>query len=163
MLWGALHGYYLVINHIWHAIRRRLGLSIGSGRRLGRISARLVTLIAVATAWVLFRAADLETARSMLSSMLSSMVGLNGIGLPEGLAARVEALAPWLIPALWLNFGWTFPHELVYWSAGLPWIGLLLVIARIAPKSNPRLPAALEIGVETLNLGRLHLAWGDAI
>ena len=132
VLWGALHGCYLVTNHLWHAIRRRLGLTIGSGGRLGRVSARLITLIAVAVAWVLFRAADLETARSMLSSM----AGLNGIGLPGGLAAPVEALAPWLIPALGLNFGGTFPHELVYWSAGLPWIGLLLVIALIAPNSN---------------------------
>ena len=132
MLWGALHGAYLVINHLWHALRRRLGLTLGGGGRCGRLGARLLTLLAVALAWIPFRAADLATA----GSIWASMAGFNGIGLPAGLAAPVEAQAPWAIPALGLDFGGTFPHELVYWPAGLPWIAVLLLIALIAPNST---------------------------
>ena len=41
VVWGGLHGIYLVINHVWHALRRRLGHDLAAldlarpGRRRG--------------------------------------------------------------------------------------------------------------------------------
>ena len=132
VLWGGLHGVYLVINHLWHALRRRLGPPIGAGGRPGVWAARLLTLVAVTVAWVPFRAADLPTA----ASILGSMAGAQGIGLSAGLAGPVTALAPWAVPTFGLNFDGTFPHELVYWPAGLPWMALLLVLVVTAPNST---------------------------
>src|SRR2546422_1082067 len=39
VVWGALHGFYLMVNHLWRALRQHLGggpeTSTGFGRRLG--------------------------------------------------------------------------------------------------------------------------------
>jgi D-alanyl-lipoteichoic acid acyltransferase DltB (MBOAT superfamily) len=69
IIWGGLHGIYLVINHSWHAFRRRLGHDFKQSTPLGRWSARLLTLCAVVVAWVFFRAADYQTALRMLHAM----------------------------------------------------------------------------------------------
>jgi alginate O-acetyltransferase complex protein AlgI len=156
ILWGLLHGFYLAVNHGWHALRRHLGREPGAGTWPGRVLGRLLTLFAVMVAWVLFRAVNLESA----ASILASMAGLNGVGLSAGLAAPVQALVPWTIPALGLDFSGTFPHELVYWPAGLPWLGLLLLVALVTPNSNQLLrrydPVLLP---ERLSLARGTWPW----
>jgi alginate O-acetyltransferase complex protein AlgI len=63
VIWGGLHGLYLVINHAWHNINQHqfsIPLPVG----------QLFTFMAVVVAWVFFRAADTETALSMLTSMM---------------------------------------------------------------------------------------------
>ncbi len=132
VLWGALHGAYLVINHRWHALLRRCGVAPGVGGWPVRGAARLLTFLAVVVAWVPFRATSIDTALSMLSSM----AGLNGIGLPSGLAALVQSRMPWATEAFGLNFDGTFPNGLAFRADGLPWIGLLLIIVCVAPNSN---------------------------
>ncbi|WP_417489378.1 MBOAT family O-acyltransferase [Maricaulis sp.] len=71
--WGALHGSALVVCHLWTqhapATARRL-LDHGGGW--------LITMLVVIMGWVLFRAADLDTAWSMLHSMF---VGADAWGL----------------------------------------------------------------------------------
>lgn len=67
VLWGALHGLYLVINHLW----RSYGLAWKG--RLWTIGAHLLTFTAVVAGWVLFRAASVEGA----GSLLQSMAGIN--------------------------------------------------------------------------------------
>jgi alginate O-acetyltransferase complex protein AlgI len=68
-IWGALHGAYLMINHGWHALRRRLGSEPGEGTAAGRAVARALTFLAVLLAWVFFRAPDLAGAALMLRAM----------------------------------------------------------------------------------------------
>jgi alginate O-acetyltransferase complex protein AlgI len=68
VLWGFLHGIYLVINHGWQAF--------GSKRSLGRFGV-LLTFIVVVIAWVPFRATDFATT----INMLKGMAGMNGISL----------------------------------------------------------------------------------
>ncbi|HEX7390678.1 MAG TPA: MBOAT family O-acyltransferase [Acidiphilium sp.] len=91
MLWGGLHGLYLVVHHQW---RRR-------GWRLPGWLARAITLFAVLIAWVPFRADSLGACRIMLRGL----AGLNGVALPAmivhaipvlGLVARPVAVLPWL-------------------------------------------------------------------
>lgn len=38
VLWGGLHGLYLVINHAWHGLRETLGFPSGSPTRMGRLA-----------------------------------------------------------------------------------------------------------------------------
>jgi alginate O-acetyltransferase complex protein AlgI len=68
MLWGGLHGVYLVIDHQW----RKLGW------RLPRALAHALTLFAVLMAWVPFRAEGMVASLSMYRGLF----GLNGIALP---------------------------------------------------------------------------------
>ncbi len=83
LLWGALHGLYLLVNHFWRA---RVG-SLGMGR-LGLAASCTVTLIAVLFAWVPFRAADLTTAIDIYRGML----GFNGAVLPNQILDLIPIL-----------------------------------------------------------------------
>lgn len=74
LLWGALHGLYLVINHAWRALTRST-----SRGRAARIIAHSVTILSVVVAWVLFRAPDFDAAELVYLGML----GRNGAVLPE--------------------------------------------------------------------------------
>jgi len=75
VVWGAVHGFYLSINHLWHALRRYLGYDVSHTYWWGRGLSRLITFIAVMIAWVLFRAESLEGAKSIFFAM----AGGNGI------------------------------------------------------------------------------------
>jgi len=78
--WGGLHGAYLVVNHAWRALRRRLGAPA-----LPAIAGVALTFLCVVVAWVPFRASDFATALRILRAM----AGSGG-----------EAL-PWSAPTLW--------------------------------------------------------------
>jgi D-alanyl-lipoteichoic acid acyltransferase DltB (MBOAT superfamily) len=67
LIWGSLHGLYLVINHGYHYLCRRIGF-MPSGR-LHATAAWLLTFIAVVLAWVYFRAETLAGAHTMLAAM----------------------------------------------------------------------------------------------
>jgi D-alanyl-lipoteichoic acid acyltransferase DltB (MBOAT superfamily) len=125
VLWGGLHGLYLVFNHAWHRVRRRLGHDLSRSTLLGRAAARTLTLGAVMLGWVLFRAADLGTA----GRIYAAMFGTAGISLPEELQGSLSAPAPVLTAMLGIRFEGPFPHELAYWPDGIP---LMLVMAGIA-------------------------------
>lgn len=84
VLWGALHGFYLLVNHAWRHYRGT-GQAVGSTsvwrtatRTLGKLSAHCLTLLAVVVAWVIFRAENIDVA----SRVLAGMAGLNGVALP---------------------------------------------------------------------------------
>ena len=74
VLWGGLHGVYLVVHRAWRW-------------HMPRIVAQSLTLFAVTIAWVPFRADGLHAAWSMLRGM----AGLNGIALPQLI---IRAAAP---------------------------------------------------------------------
>jgi alginate O-acetyltransferase complex protein AlgI len=75
VLWGGLHGMYLVVNHAWHAIRKRISWLSEAAGPIEIILGRALTFIAVVVAWVFFRAADAHTALAMWKSM----AGFNGL------------------------------------------------------------------------------------
>ena len=92
VVWGGLHGVYLMVNHLW---RDRMGEA--QPRGLAQAAAWAVTLLAVVVAWVFFRAGTLHAA----FVLLRGMAGLNGWGGPgwdglarAGLAMALALLAP---------------------------------------------------------------------
>jgi alginate O-acetyltransferase complex protein AlgI len=90
VLWGGLHGAYLMINHGWRALRHRLGWT---GENLaGRIAATALTFLAVVVAWVFFRANSMDGALAMLKGM----AGLNGIELPAKWLGQWGEVGAWL-------------------------------------------------------------------
>jgi D-alanyl-lipoteichoic acid acyltransferase DltB (MBOAT superfamily) len=96
--WGALHGFYLIVNHGWRALRNRLGMRHTSGW-IGTLSAGALTFLAVVVGWVLFRSETMDGA----TNMLRAMAGLSGISLPRPLAG---VLGPYV--AQWPSLGIVF-------------------------------------------------------
>ncbi len=86
VLWGGLHGLYLVMNHGWYALRSRLRLPRVPG---GAMLAGALTFVAVVVAWVPFRADSFAT----VMRMLKGMAGVNGVSLPAGLGSSLSSLA----------------------------------------------------------------------
>ena len=102
VVWGGLHGAYLVINHFWQAGRARLGL--GAPSALGRGAARALTFGCVVLAWVFFRATSFPAATAMLRAMFTNpdLHGLLRSSLVEPIPAirwiAVLALVAWFAP-----------------------------------------------------------------
>ncbi len=81
VIWGGLHGLYLIINHAWRSTKQQLGI-VHNGR-LSAVLSTLLTFITVVVAWVFFRADSWTSAMTILSGM----IGANGILLPKVLQA----------------------------------------------------------------------------
>lgn len=84
VIWGALHGAYLIVNHGWHKLNN--GQS-GSGI-VTHLCGGGLTFFAVTVAWVFFRA---ETFAGAVL-MLEAMAGRHGALLPAQLVALVPPL-----------------------------------------------------------------------
>jgi D-alanyl-lipoteichoic acid acyltransferase DltB (MBOAT superfamily) len=77
VVWGALHGAYLIVNHAWIAVRTTLFPAI-EDRGAYRLACRFVTFAAVVVAWTFFRADSVQSA----TQILQAMVGARGFALP---------------------------------------------------------------------------------
>ena len=64
VVWGGLHGTYLIINHLWRAIRGERPATLA-----GRIAGTAVTFFAVVIAWVFFRAESFHGAFHILGAL----------------------------------------------------------------------------------------------
>ena len=72
VVWGALHGAYLVINHGWRAFCLAVWPRPFTSRLVIYSVAALsgmLTFVAVVAAWVVFKAADMQQAMLMLKAM----------------------------------------------------------------------------------------------
>jgi D-alanyl-lipoteichoic acid acyltransferase DltB (MBOAT superfamily) len=73
IVWGGLHGVYLVINHAWRHVRDGLPRPVGAAERT---VAWALTFLAVVVAWVFFRAHDFASAWAVVAGM----AGVHGTG-----------------------------------------------------------------------------------
>jgi len=109
VIWGALHGMYLMVNHGWRFAVSRFRTSDQPGNPLasfvGRALASALTLLCVVVAWVLFRADSVHSAMNLLTSMFS--VGTFPDSAPE-------------------------PHHMVQWI----WLAVFMVIVKVLPNSQ---------------------------
>jgi len=112
IVWGALHGLYLTINHLW---RELLPEARWLPAWLGNLSGGLLTFVAVVAAWVVFRSSDIAQAGVMLKAMFGvnyypvtlDEVVHGKLLLTTGLSGR--DLIKMLIPALaWV---WLLPNS----------------------------------------------------
>jgi len=102
VIWGALHGFYLVVNHLWRALRGRSGHGPESFTALGRGLGQAITFVAVVIAWVFFRSEDVGSA----VQMLLAMAGSNGVGRLES----VESAGALAVSTLLLAIAWFAPN-----------------------------------------------------
>jgi alginate O-acetyltransferase complex protein AlgI len=89
LVWGGLHGCYLMANHAWRAA----GWRTHQSSRLATLAAGTITVLAVVVAWVFFRAEDMPTA----FNVLRGMAGVNGIAVHDA-ASRSWQLIRHLFP-----------------------------------------------------------------
>lgn len=133
IVWGGLHGIYLVINHAWRALRQNLKIS-DSGR-IYRWTARLLTLTAIVVAWVFFRAENFDTAMRLLTVMF----GGNGIVIAPDYAEKLGFLqgivvfapfnilsgsTPYTIIVILLIAVWSLPNTQQFMANYQPAIGV---------------------------------------
>jgi hypothetical protein len=124
VLWGGLHGLYLVIYSGW----QRVVPHGWSNNRIYRQLAWLLTFVAVVIAWVPFRASTMAGA----VRILSGMVGGNGISLPNAIGARIGSLRS-VLEQYGIDFTLGGGSEFVgTWS----WIGALFLVVRFLPNTQ---------------------------
>lgn len=94
VIWGAVHGLYLCVNHIWRRLSLPCSNSVGG----------LLTFFGVTYSWVWFRADTTEAA----ARLTRAMIGLEGVW-PEGMEHPLRALEQ---PAVrYSTLAWLF-HDL---------------------------------------------------
>ncbi len=126
IIFGVLHGFYLIVAHAWRQWKARRDPSANSENPAGIAASVLLTFLCVVVAQVFFRAADVSSALNILSGM----IGFNGFTVPlqfkdhaaisalvEGLGWRFDRVsnfdskeAVWVIGAL--AAVWTLPNTL---------------------------------------------------
>lgn len=103
VIWGGLHGLYLVLNHAW----RRLNIEMPD------YAGRALTFLAVLVGWVFFRADSPGDAVEMLKAML----GLKGFLLHKQIVAALKSMPgfePSMRPLLEVS-----KLQVFLWLAGL--------------------------------------------
>jgi D-alanyl-lipoteichoic acid acyltransferase DltB (MBOAT superfamily) len=145
VIWGGLHGLYLMVNHGWQSVRRALGQNPKAplSRPIHALSV-LLTFLAVTVAWVFFRADSLDSALAILNAMS----GMNGLVLPDAWLPKWGALGQWLA-AQGVAFGAT--NNLIMGGA-INWIWISLLIVWLAPNTQQIMAAhrpALDVPAGT--------------
>lgn len=115
ILWGACHGLFLGINHVWRDLKLAMP----------HLLAKALTLLAVTCAWVIFRSPNVDQA----ANILGGMAGFHGMILPEKYASFLPFLK---------SFGIIFgelpnSHFKLY---DLAMLGLLSAVVLFLPNSN---------------------------
>jgi alginate O-acetyltransferase complex protein AlgI len=95
VIWGGLHGLYLVINHGWHRVRPQM-----RGNLATHAAAVLLTFLCVVVAWVFFRAMTVAGALSLIRGM-AGLQGLSAAGAPYVSNQQILSLVL-LIALCWL-------------------------------------------------------------
>jgi D-alanyl-lipoteichoic acid acyltransferase DltB (MBOAT superfamily) len=123
LVWGLLHGVYLVINHAWRQWRPKFNDAMY--KRVMSPLGWFMTFNSVVVGMVFFRADSVSSALRILKAM----VGLQGVFVPETIAVRLGAFGTALKSAgvsMTLSSGSDFVLSWV-------WIAALLSIALLLP------------------------------
>lgn len=149
VMWGALHGFYLVINHAWQQMHKALGHDLNYSTRLGRFVSMAITFIAIVVGWVFFRSENLDAALSILKGM----VGLNGTSLPDSWHALFNHQTLNVMENLHVKFEYLPNFNRVM----LGWIITLWGLAWLAPNTQ-QLMAGFKPTLENVNKAK-WLSW----
>jgi alginate O-acetyltransferase complex protein AlgI len=88
VVWGGLHGLFLIVNHGWIKLTKRLpGLSRAAETPAYAMASLTLTQLCVVVAWVFFRADSIGTANSVLRAMYGLTPALAN---PSSLVSRID-------------------------------------------------------------------------
>jgi D-alanyl-lipoteichoic acid acyltransferase DltB (MBOAT superfamily) len=111
VVWGALHGAYLCINHAWSnygpAVAPRFS-------RVANAAAFVLTFVSVVVAWVFFRADSISSATFVLSRMADPTNIVFGRGeIANALFIAVYAAIAWVMPNTQQIMGYDHKNRVV--------------------------------------------------
>lgn len=145
VIWGGLHGIYLIINHAWRGFRMKLGHDLKRSSRIGRMVSILITFAAVAIALAFFRADSLETG----ISLFKSLIGIHGFAFTGSFRHIVEMLLIiWFMPntqQIMSRFDPVLPlwekdiggaPKWLHWYPSWIWLAIILILNYIAFSSG---------------------------
>lgn len=126
MIWGGLHGLYLVGERVLKAYITPSGFWL---RWPVQIVLGLITFLLVCVAWVFFRAASFDQAVDFITAML----GLRGAEAPHVPLLQTADMAMVLaVTGSILTFHWLLRNHTTEYAAGLlPWWARSLVLAAL--------------------------------
>lgn len=102
VIWGGLHGVYLLINHAWRIMKTRIWGSQDRASIYSRLLFRLITFMAVMIAWIFFRAESLDSVLLILSTMFGfSDNQLINVLVFEGVSAKAVSILVFLLFIVW--------------------------------------------------------------
>jgi D-alanyl-lipoteichoic acid acyltransferase DltB (MBOAT superfamily) len=157
ILWGALHGVYLIVNHAFNAVKQKLGWTSNHFGVSGKIASRTLTFACVIFAWAIFRSDSIESSASIAVSLLTGCAFIQCDSLQYyllaspvdpriGVAVSIACglIAVWTLPNTWtFVFGksQSLPTRLMglQWKPSVWWapVGLAAAVAVISIASNP--------------------------
>jgi alginate O-acetyltransferase complex protein AlgI len=154
VVWGGLHGFFLMVNHGWRLGWKRIGIPAVPAW-LAHAAGVLLTFVAVVIGWVFFRASDLPSALAILKAMC----GVNGVVLPDAWALRLGATAD-LLRAAGVGFGAlpALPRTGV-----INWIWILLLVVWIAPNTHQIMITARPVIAGLPEQVRVRWRWRPGI
>jgi D-alanyl-lipoteichoic acid acyltransferase DltB (MBOAT superfamily) len=120
VVWGALHGFFLLVNHAWRA----LGVKLPGGR----VVSVALTFVCVVLAWVYFRADNIAHANAIVSAMF----GANGVTLPYRWLDKLGAAGAWLA-----GHGVVFQNTSTFGGGmQMNWLVICALIIWLAPNTQ---------------------------
>jgi len=115
VLWGGMHGVYLILNHFWRKL-----FPVGNSGWIRNMFGWTLTMLAVIVAWVPFRAESVDAA----FQILSAMSGLNGFVIPEHFFGHLNKLAG--IGDYLIAIGWSAGDSKLF--TGVQQVGVLILL-----------------------------------
>jgi len=135
VMWGGMHGVYLIINHAWRMFSKLIGIQDLGNDRIKQGLCRFITFMSVTLAWVFFRSESFDASLNILNSLF----GLNGISLPKFLYSEANEYEN-----IYINYGISFngmfSNGLGQWKTnkieGVLMLVLLYIIAFYIPNTQ---------------------------
>lgn len=158
VVWGGLHGAYLVVNHAWQALADRWRHDRPRPSRAAETLSLIVTFAGVVVGWVFFRAKSLDGA----VLQLHAMAGLGGIVLPHGLAKMLPVHLIATMNAMGLRFGSI--GQYFQWPSQAFWIAAPLAGCWLLPNTQQILAAYRPV-LEAVQAfpGRISVKWAPTL
>ena len=86
IIWGSLHGFYLIINHLWENLSKDK-FNLLKENIFYKILMISITFFSITLAWIFFRSDDMATSLNMLKGCF----GYYGINLPSTLEIYISS------------------------------------------------------------------------
>ena len=136
VVWGALHGVYLCVNHAWSNFGPKVTPRF---EKLTNLAAFILTFLCVVVAWVFFRADSMASALSVLSKMAD----------PSNIAFGRAEMAYAVFIAIYAAIAWFAPNtqEITGYDHKNRKVGENLQGARLRPLHLCAAAAVLAFGI----------------
>jgi D-alanyl-lipoteichoic acid acyltransferase DltB (MBOAT superfamily) len=156
IIWGALHGSFLVINHLWRLLVKARNWTLGDP--LYRGTCVVLTFVVVCLAWTFFRAPNTGVA----GRVLGEMIGLHGLSLPSGLVAAGSKVGH-LLTGAGFQIVNTDALNIKHYDNAMVTTALLLAVCWFLPNSQQLLAKYDPILEPVARPTRLRLNLGFAV